>query len=110
MPRSVERCGSHKGFHAKFFGRAPFPQHEFVASAPHHHRIELAEDFAKVDRRILDDPIVFALRTGIKSIKARSYTVDKLAHRCLKEYSQAVTCFLHLHNTLRVMPGECGPA
>jgi hypothetical protein len=51
-----------------------------VAVAPHHHRIEVAKDLAKIDRGILNDPVIFPLGTGNKSIQTGSNAIDKLSH------------------------------
>src|SRR5579863_710348 len=93
MLRRIERRGRHKDLHAEFIRRATFAQDGLVAVAPHDSSVELAEDFAEVDRRVLDDPIEFTPWTGDEAVEAAGYAVDKLAHR-YQEYSGARTYFL----------------
>src|SRR6516164_1107 len=55
-------------------------QHPFVGGASHNGCIELPEDFPKVNRWVLNDPVIFAIGTGYKSIETGGNAVNELAH------------------------------
>jgi hypothetical protein len=80
VQRGVERGRHHHNFDSHFFQHRLLRLREFVGESAHQERIETAIDGRKVDSRIVNDPVVLAVRSGDKAVEAGGDGVHEAAH------------------------------
>ena len=70
MLRGVEGGRNHDRLHLHALEEWALGLREIEGPTAHQERVELAEQRIEVERRIVDDPVVLALRSGDKAVQA----------------------------------------